>query len=76
MLWLLNSSFDKNEDERDKEDEEMVKEQSTGLVSTVCEGVSEKIEKTCKDIGSTKLKVVFKPFRTMRQMLMKVKTQY
>ena len=54
----------------------MVKEQSTGLVSTVCEGVSEKIEKTCKDIGSTKLKVVFKPFRTMRQMLMKVKTQY
>ena len=36
-------------------------------------GVSEKMDKTCKGIGPTKLKVVFKPFRTMRQMLMKVK---
>ena len=34
-------------------------------------GVSEKIEKTCKDIGPTKLKIVF---RTMIQTLTKMKT--
>ena len=79
MLWLLNSSFDKNEDERDKEDEEIVKDKETddSKVQVLCllymKGVPEKIEKTCKCIGPTKLKAVFKPFRTMRQMLMKVK---
>ena len=36
-------------------------------------GGSQKIEKTCKGIGPTKLKVAFKPFRTMRQIVMKVK---
>ena len=67
---------DKNEYERDKEDEETVKDKETddSKVQVLClpyvKGVSEKIEKTCKGIGPTKLKVVFKPFRTMRQMLM------
>ena len=70
---------DKNEYERGKEDEETVKDKETddSKVQVLClpyvKGVSEKIEKTCKGIGPTKLKVVFKPFRTMRQMLMKVK---
>ena len=37
-------------------------------------GVSEKIEKICKAINATtKVKAVFKPYRTMRQILMKVK---
>ena len=58
---------DKNEDERD-EDEETVKDNKTdnskAQVSCLLhvKGVSEKIEKSCKDIGPTKLKVVFKPF--------------
>ena len=57
----------------------MVKDKETddSKVQVLCllyvKGVSEKIEKACKGIGPTKLKVVFKPFRTMRQMLMKVK---
>ena len=62
---------DKNEDERD---EETVKDKETddSKVQVLClpyvKGVS---EKNCKDIGPTKLKVVFKPFRTMRQMKVK-----
>ena len=46
----------KNEDERDKEDEEMVKDKETddSKVQVLClpyvKGVSEKIEKTCRDI--------------------------
>ena len=65
----------KNEDERDKEDGETVKDKETdnSKVQVLClpymKRVSEKIEnieKTCKGIGSTKLKVVFKPFRTTR----------
>ena len=37
-------------------------------------GVSEKIEKTCKAINATtKVKAVFKPYRMMRQILMRVK---
>ena len=67
---------DQNEDERDKEHEETVKDKETdnSKVQILClpyvKGVSENIEQT---IGPTKLKVVFKPLRTMRQTLMKVK---
>ena len=53
------------------------KETDDSKVQILClpyvKGVSEKIEKTYKGISVTKLKVVFKPFRTMRQTLMKVK---
>ena len=54
MLWLLNTSFGKNEDERDKEDKEMVKNKETedSKAQVLClpymKGVSEKSEEKTK----------------------------
>ena len=62
------------------QEEAKVKEEETddSKVQIMCipymKGISEKIEKTCKAMNATtNVKVVFKPHRTMRQMLMKVK---
>ena len=38
-------------------------------------GLSEKIEKTCRSIKTTKLKLAFKPIRTIRQSLVRVKNR-
>ena len=50
------------------------KKQRTTRYLPYVKGVSEKIKKTCKAMNATtKVKAVFKPYRMMRQILMKVK---
>ena len=39
-------------------------------------GLSEKIERECKVIGSEKLKLAFRPNKTMRQAFLRVENKY
>ena len=63
---------------QDQETEAKEEETEDSKVQIMClpyvKGVSEKIKKTCKAMNATiEVKAVFKPYRTMRQMLMKVR---
>ena len=84
--WRSNENEENEEKKSEKtlknaqEKEANVKEEETdnSKVQIMCmpymKGFSEKIKKTCQAMNAaTKMKVVFRPHRTMRQMLMKVK---